>query len=89
MARWRFYQGLRAEWRWYHFDDSGNVVTQSDTAFAELSGAMANAEAAGFNGDSYQVLARQSGSLIHDAAAEKGILETLPLGIAALQQSSS
>ena len=89
MARWRFYQGVRAEWRWYHFGDSGDMITQSDTAFAELSGAMANAEAAGFNGDSYQVLARQSGSLIDDAAAEKGVRETLPLGIAALQQSSS
>ena len=89
MARWRFYQGLRAEWRWYHFGDSGDVVTQSDTAFSELSAAMANAEAAGFNGDAYQVLARQSGSLMDDAAVEKGVLDTLPLGVAAFQQSSS
>ena len=59
MATWRFYQGLRNEWRWYRFDDHGGVITQSDQGFAELRGCMANAESAGFKGDAYQVTTRQ------------------------------
>ena len=62
MAKWRFYQGLRTEWRWYYVDDHGNVLVESDRGFAELQGCMANAEAAGFNGDAFQVYARQAGS---------------------------
>ena len=57
---WRFYQGLRNEWRWYRFDDKGAVIAQSDQGFAELRGCMANGESAGFTGGSYQVLARQT-----------------------------
>ena len=61
MARWRFYQGLRTEWRWYQFDEAGQVVAESDRGFAELQGCMANAEeSAGFTGDAYQVHARQA-----------------------------
>jgi hypothetical protein len=62
MARWRFYQGLRTEWRWYHVDDHGSVVAESDRGFAELQGCMANAEASGFNGEAFHVYTRQAGS---------------------------
>jgi len=58
MATWRFYQGLRTEWRWYHFDEQGGVIAESDQGFAELRGCMANAETAGFRGGVYQVHAR-------------------------------
>jgi hypothetical protein len=59
MAAWRFFQGLRNEWRWYRFDEGGVVIGESDQGFAELRGCMANAESAGFKGDAYQVHARQ------------------------------
>lgn len=59
MATWRFYQGLRSEWRWYRFDSEGAVIAESDQGFAELRGCMANAESAGFKGDTYQVHARK------------------------------
>ena len=73
MATWRFYQGLRAEWRWYHFDAEGTVIAESDRGFAELPGCMANAESAGFTGDAYQVHTRQ-----HDDAPLIDI-ETQPI----------
>jgi hypothetical protein len=69
MSHWRFYQGLRSEWRWYHLDEVGNVIAESDQAFAELKACMVNAEAAGFTGDAYQVHARQSAS---DTLVEDG-----------------
>lgn len=59
MASWRFYQGLRAEWRWYRLNESGDVIAESDQGFAELQGCMENAETAGFNGGAFQVYARQ------------------------------
>lgn len=63
MASWRFYQGLRNEWRWYHLDDAGEVIAESDQAFAELPACMANAaDIAGFTGDAYQVHTRQAAS---------------------------
>lgn len=62
MTRWRFYQGLRTEWRWYRFDEAGKLVAESDQGFAELRACMANAETAGFTGEAYQVLARESGN---------------------------
>jgi hypothetical protein len=62
MAKWRFYQGLRTEWRWYEVDDLGNVIAESDRGFAELQGCMANAETAGFTGATFQVYTRQAGS---------------------------
>ena len=58
MAGWRFYQGLRGEWRWYALDRSGLVVNSSDQGFAELPACMLNAATAGFGGGAYQVLAR-------------------------------
>jgi hypothetical protein len=61
MARWRFYQGLRAEWWWYHVDEHGSLVAESDRGFAELQGCMANAEAAGFGGEPFQVYTRSVG----------------------------
>jgi hypothetical protein len=65
MARWRFYQGLRTEWRWYRVDEGGGVVAESDRGFAELQGCMANAEAAGFtDGEAFQVYTREAGSFI-------------------------
>ncbi|HZN22852.1 MAG TPA: hypothetical protein VFB75_01415 [Burkholderiales bacterium] len=77
MARWRFYQGLRTEWRWYHVDDHGSVIAESDQGFAELQGCMANAEASGFGGEAFHVYTRQAGSLgdthplqLEDAADE-------------------
>ena len=62
MARWRFYQGLRTEWWWYHVDEHGDLIAESDRGFAELQGCMANAEAGGFAGEPFQVYTRQAGS---------------------------
>ena len=69
MARWRFYQGLRTEWRWYRVDDGGDVVAESDRGYAELQGCMANAETAGFTGEAFQVYARQADSFVQQRAA--------------------
>ena len=56
---WRFFQGLKDEWRWYYVDDRGEVLGSSDQAFAELEACMANAEAAGFKRhDEFRVHAR-------------------------------
>ena len=60
MTNWRFYQGLRGEWRWYQLDDAGEIVSQCDQGFAELRACMANAEAVGFAGNSFHVHARDS-----------------------------
>ena len=67
MASWRFFQGLRSEWRWYRLDGEGNVVAESDQGFSELPGCMANAEIAGFDGHTFQVYTRKPGDL-HDPA---------------------
>ena len=59
MPTWRFYQGLRNEWRWYKLGHTGSIIAGSDRACAELEACMANAEHAGFNrGGSFQVHAR-------------------------------
>jgi hypothetical protein len=58
MSKWRFFQGLKNEWRWYQLDDAGQVSSASDQAFAELPACMANAERAGFTHSNYQVHAR-------------------------------
>ena len=63
MPTWRFYQGLRDEWRWYHLDDQGQVIGASDQAFAELPACMSNAEEAGFDRRSFQVHAREGGTM--------------------------
>jgi hypothetical protein len=64
LDKWRFYQGLRSEWRWYHFDEAGQVVAASDQAFEELTACMANATEYGFDQNhSYAVQLRDSGSL--------------------------
>lgn len=55
---WRFYQGLKDEWRWYYVDHSGHVLSSSDLAFSELDACMANAEAAGFQRHDFRVHAR-------------------------------
>ena len=89
MSKWRFYQGVRAEWRWYHLDQAGEVIGESDRAFAELSGAMANAEASGFDGDAYQVHARQSGAFIDDVTLEQYLVDAVPAAPAACEQPSS
>ena len=70
MASWRFYQGLRSEWRWYRLNESGEVIAESDQGFAELQGCMDNAETAGFSGGAYQVYTRQPHELAgsHPAA---------------------
>jgi hypothetical protein len=62
---WRFYQGLKDEWRWYCVDDRGEVLASADQAFAELEACMANAEAAGFQRHDFRVHARTE----HDAHA--------------------
>ena len=59
MHSWRFYQGMRNEWRWYRINEMGEVLAASDQAFAELAGCMANAQEAGFDQHGYQVLARK------------------------------
>ena len=55
---WRFYQGLRNEWRWYKLGDTGAVIAGSDRPCAELPACMANAERVGFAHSNYQVHAR-------------------------------
>ena len=64
LDKWRFYQGLRNEWRWYHLGDAGQVVAASDQAFEELTACMANAAEYGFERHhSYAVHTRDSGTL--------------------------
>ena len=63
MDKWRFYQGLRNEWRWYRLDEAGEVIAASDQGFDELTACMANAAHAGFDRHSYHVHARESGPL--------------------------
>ena len=46
---WRFYQGVRDEWRWYRIDSGGNVLAACDRGFAELKACMENAESVGFD----------------------------------------
>ena len=72
MAAWRFYQGLRREWRWYRFDAAGKVIAESDQGFAELPGCMANAEVAGFTGDAYQVHTRPAGDTMVEEEEKAG-----------------
>lgn len=69
MNSWRFYQGLRGEWRWYQLDDAGEITSESDQGFAELSACMANAEASGFNDRAYHVHARELLEPAHDEPA--------------------
>jgi hypothetical protein len=59
MTSWRFYQGLRGEWRWYQLNDAGEITSECDQGFAELPACMANAEAAGFNDHTFHVHARE------------------------------
>ena len=61
--KWRFYQGLRNEWRWYQLNEAGQVIRASDQAFAELSACMANAADAGFDQHSDRVHAREGGTI--------------------------
>jgi hypothetical protein len=63
MASWRFYQGMRNEWRWYWMDDVGDVVGASDQAFAELTACMANAQESGFDQREFQVHTRDPDAL--------------------------
>src|SRR5688572_28519023 len=75
MASWRFYQGLRSEWRWYRFNDAVEVIAESDQGFAELPACMANATAvAGFSGETYQVHTRQpgDGTVVDEEKARSG-----------------
>ena len=58
MNKWRFFQGLRNEWRWYQFGEAGSVISASNQAFSELPACMANAERVGFAHSNYQVHAR-------------------------------
>ena len=58
MVSWHFYQGFKDEWRWYHLDDHGNILRESDQGFAELRACMANAERAGFTRQAFHVYAR-------------------------------
>ena len=62
LDKWRFYQGLRGEWRWYHFDEAGQVVSASDQGFEELPACMTNAVEYGFDRHSYAVHARDNGA---------------------------
>ncbi|MGZ5153224.1 MAG: hypothetical protein ACXWIT_12390 [Burkholderiales bacterium] len=62
MTTWRFFQGLRKEWRRYRFDSVAQVIASSDKAFAELRACMKNAEYARFRRWNYQVHVRGPGS---------------------------
>jgi hypothetical protein len=55
ITTWRFFQGLRKEWRWYRFDRVAQVTGSSGTAFAELDACMKSAEQSGFRHSNYQV----------------------------------
>ena len=71
---WRFYQGLRNEWRWYKLGDTGAVIAGSDRPCAELHACMSNAEHAGFDRhSSFQVHARGA-----DSAKQQALPEYLP-----------
>jgi hypothetical protein len=59
LDKWRFYQGVRNEWRWYHFDENGDVAAGCDQGFDELAACMDNAAEHGFDRHSYQVLTRE------------------------------
>jgi hypothetical protein len=90
VAGWRFFQGLRSEWRWYALDESGRVVNSSDQAFGELAACMLNAAQSGFTGGAYQVHARSA-----DGSLQPGIpgprpdtAEPVPAAIAALAVGS-
>ena len=72
MATWRFYQGLRGEWRWYQMDTAGKVISASDHAFAKLDACMANATERGFSGGSYQVHTRGSDTLEGSRSRDSG-----------------
>ncbi|MDB5865395.1 MAG: hypothetical protein JWO70_3201 [Betaproteobacteria bacterium] len=63
MNRWRFYQGLRNEWRWYKLDESGQVIGAADQGFEELTACMQNAAAHGFDQHSYRVHPRDGGTI--------------------------
>jgi len=69
MPRWRFYQGLKDEWRWYYIDDGGEVSRASDQAFDELEACMANAEEAGFERHDYRVHARSEHDKLRGSTA--------------------
>jgi hypothetical protein len=72
---WRFYQGLRNEWRWYKLGDTGVVIAGSDRPCAELQACMANAEHAGFDRhSSFQVHARGAA----DTAKQPTVPEYIP-----------
>jgi len=58
LTRWRFFQGLKGEWRWYELDQSNDVIASSEVSFEELTACMQNAESAGFTHTNYQVHAR-------------------------------
>ena len=84
MASWRFYQGLRSEWRWYLLNESGDVIAESDQGFEELPGCMENAKTAGFNGGAFQVYTRPHHELTgSDAAAP---VSHLPIAATALEE---
>ena len=60
MSTWHFFQGIRDEWLWYRMDETGSVAATADRGFEELTACMANAEAAGFERQNYQVHTRPS-----------------------------
>jgi hypothetical protein len=71
IPNWRFYQGLRNEWRWYKLHETGVVIAGCDRAFAELSGCMANAEHAGFDKNgTFQVHTRNSDEHLRSASLD-------------------
>lgn len=61
MAAWRFFQGLRGEWRWYWLASTGSVLAQGDHGFESLPACMADARAAGFDGHTFAVHAHAPG----------------------------
>jgi hypothetical protein len=40
VGTWRFYQGVKNEWRWYHMAADGPVIAASDRGFEKLDACM-------------------------------------------------
>lgn len=55
MATWRFFQGVRSEWRWYRIARSGSVLAESERPYTTLRACMDDAARAGFDGHAYAV----------------------------------
>ena len=60
MTHWHFFQGVRGEWRWYHVDPRGRVLSEGELDFADMAECMADARLAGFDDHAFAVHAWSS-----------------------------